>query len=744
MVYCINMMKNKSTLAKLLAEEDIFVVHKQTPTAYFDVKRRELGLPIWKDEEMTDNIYDLMVCHEIAHALWTPLEMMEEVITRKLNKGVVNILEDARIEKMVQKKYPGSVGIFNRGYAELGEKNFFDVEGEDISKLTVIDRINLFFKKQKGVTFSDEEKVFVKKTNELETTEDVLALAEEIYKWMEENAVEDEDEKSVSEDGEDDAGDAGETEGTSDGSSEDGDGETEDSDEKGKGEEDGNTDNDATGGNTGDDAKEDAKTDSGEGEVNSDIGGTESTGGGKVPVKTDTDSNNAIDKLRDATAEDRTYARIAAPPKDLVVTYKTCIEELGSWYNDKSDELYFNSTRNEVMELKAASKKTVAYMVKEFEMKKSADQYARAATSKTGTLDMGALHTYKFNDDLFKKVTTLPGATNHGMVMVLDWSGSMAENLIGTLSQLYNLVWFCRRTQIPFKVFAFSDSYGRISRYKKSEPASSVEYGEIEYQAFNLLEFFSSDMSGDEENRMMHYLWMIANRWTYRDWGEIGYPISVKDTYNLGGTPLNDTILAMTTIVPKFKMDTGVQKVNTIFLTDGSSNRGNYVRDYDMARELDISVPLWNPRRKTIVTNPKSNKTYEMTNDTTNSLLRILKDSVDGMNLIGFFIAGRGKNGRIDKYTIARELGIASWDDEMRSILKKVNKDKYLAVEGDVTGYDEYYLLQGGRNLEVENGSLDDELVGASKAKLKSAFGKMSKGKVESRTLLNRFVKLVA
>ena len=739
------MMKNKSTLAKLLAEEDIFVVHKQTPTAYFDVKRRELGLPIWKDEEMTDNIYDLMVCHEIAHALWTPLEMMEEVISRKLNKGVVNILEDARIERMVQKKYPGSVGIFNRGYSELSAKNFFDIDGEDISKLTLIDRINLFFKKQKGVTFSDEEKVFVKKTNELKTTEDVLALAEEIYKWMEENAVEDEDEKSVGENGEGDAGDADETEESSGGSFGEDDGETETSDEKGKGEKDGDDDTDDDLSNASSLDEDDAKTDSGEGEVNSDIGGTESTGGGKVPVKTDTDSNNAIDKLRDANAEDRTYARIAPAPKNLVVTYKTCIEELGSWYNDKSNELYFNSTRDEVMELKAASKKTVAYMVKEFEMKKSADQYARAATAKTGTLDMGALHTYKFNDDLFKKVTTLPGATNHGMVMVLDWSGSMAENLIGTLSQLYNLVWFCRRTQIPFKVFAFSDSYGRISRYKKSEPASSVEYGEIEYQAFNLLEFFSSDMSGDEENRMMHYLWMIANRWTYRDIERLGYPISVKDTYNLGGTPLNDTILAMTTIVPKFKMDTGVQKVNTIFLTDGSSNRGNYVRDYDMAREHDISVPLQPSRRsKTIVTNPKNNKTYEMTNDVTNSLLRILKDSVDGMNLVGFFIAGRGKNGRIDKYTIARELGIASWDDEMRSILKKVNKDKYLAVEGDVTGYDEYYLLQGGRNLEVENGSLDDELVGASKAKLKSAFGKMSKGKIESRTLLNRFVKLVA
>ena len=41
-------MMMKNTIAKLLAEEDIFVVHKQMDTAYFDVKNRELGLPIWK------------------------------------------------------------------------------------------------------------------------------------------------------------------------------------------------------------------------------------------------------------------------------------------------------------------------------------------------------------------------------------------------------------------------------------------------------------------------------------------------------------------------------------------------------------------------------------------------------------------------------------------------------------------------------------------------------------------------
>ena len=150
------MMKNKSTLAKLLAEEDIFVVHKKMDTAYFNAKSRELGLPIWKDEEMTKDIYDLMVCHEIAHALWTPLDMLEAAAVRKINHSFVNIVEDARIERMVQDRYPGSVAVFNRGYRDLTAKDFFGIADKDVSELNLIDRINLFFKKQK-VEFTTEE-----------------------------------------------------------------------------------------------------------------------------------------------------------------------------------------------------------------------------------------------------------------------------------------------------------------------------------------------------------------------------------------------------------------------------------------------------------------------------------------------------------------------------------------------------------------------------------------------------------
>ena len=184
-------MKNKSTLAKLLAEEDIFVVHKQMETAYFNSKSRELGLPIWKDEEMTKDIYDLMVCHEIGHALWTPLDMLEKAQVRKINHSFVNIIEDARIETRVKSKYPGAIGVFNRGYVDLVKRDFFGTVDKDINSFNLIDRINIFFKSaDKNISFSDEEQVWVDRVSSCTTPDHVLDLAEELYAWMGENESE--------------------------------------------------------------------------------------------------------------------------------------------------------------------------------------------------------------------------------------------------------------------------------------------------------------------------------------------------------------------------------------------------------------------------------------------------------------------------------------------------------------------------------------------------------------------------
>ena len=745
-------MKNKSTIAKLLSEEDIHVVYKQMETAYFNPKDRELGLPIWDESKTTDDVEDLMVCHEIAHALWTPLDMLEKAVVRGINHSFVNIVEDARIERMVQEKYRGSIAVFKRGYRDLTALDFFGIGDKDVSKLNLIDRINLYFKKQ-DVTFSDEENVWVKRVAETKTPDDVLDLAEALYNWMEENESEtdnhDTGEEMVNLDS---SGEEGETE-SSDGS---GDEKNEEGEENGNG--DNKSDNDKS--DDTDDAEDGAG--SGKDKVDGDStsedtltesspeGGRDSVSGGKAPMAI-TDTGSGIDSLRDKNAIDRSYGSIPNTSNhDLIVSYKVLKEdfktEIKTSTRDSLHTLFIEKTLEELVTLKKESKKTVAYMVKEFEMKKSADAYSRAAVSKTGSLDMGKLHTYKYNDDIFKKVTTLPGATNHGMVMVLDWSGSMADNLKGTLSQLFNLIWFCRQTRIPFEVFAFSNQYDKNIG---ADEINKFKSGDIMLTHMKLLNLFSSRMNTKDEMEMMHNCLLVAKQWNNGDWIQDGMPLRFRNKLNLGGTPLNEAIIAMMDIVPKFKSDTGVQKVNTIFLTDGAGSSLQGVYNYGLNKttgdhyESTLPVLNWVNRDIFMVTDPKTNKTYEVSSrgQITNVLLQILKNRVDGMNVVGFFIAGRGRSGRVDKRTLMHLLPKDSYVEIMEKI-KIINKEKYLAIPH--CGYDEYYVLPANNSFESENDNLGDELIGASKAKLKSAFGKSMKSKITSRQLLNKFVKLVA
>ena len=756
------MRNKKNTIAKLLAEEDIFVIHKQMETAYFDVKNRELGLPIWKENAINDVEEELMVCHEIGHALETPLTMLEDANLRNIEPSVVNVLEDARIEKKVKNKYLGTVRIFNAGYDSLIKKDFFGTSGKDLSSFNLIDRINLFFKGNTDVVFSDEEKVWVDRTAKTETPAEVLNLAEELIAWMSDNP------ESMGSPDESDEGESGE-------SGEAGNGKSDKSDSTGKGESgetgkeegeendisknvSGSDDDNSNANSSGDDSDDDntaATDDRKELKVpdTKDVveGGKGGEGAASTPnitAETDSKFGKSITDARDMNAENVDYVRINNIDLDqVVVPYKKVIEDNENYYKK---DMFFIKTRFEVEELKKSSKKTVAYMVKEFEMKKSADAYARAAVSKTGSLDMGKLHTYKYNEDLFRKVTTLPGATSHGLVMCLDWSGSMSENLEGTLTQLFNLIWFCRRTNIPFEVFAFSNVY---SKYNEME--LKREAGAVNIDNFSMLNVFSSKMTTDEEMKVMHYLWMIANQWGRRAWDIDGYPQRASASYQLGGTPLNEAIIAMMKIVPKFKNETGVQKVHSIFLTDGAGSSINKkcewkLNTYESSESYGEQVlSTTDIHGYCVITDPVTNKTIKTEDrywNATPLLLELLKNRIPEMNVVGFFVAGSGKHGKVKSDTL--RYAIDGWkykynsDEDIRKALADLNKNNVFVAKSK--GYDEYYILPGSGQLSVEEFEMSDELVGASKAKLKTAFAKSSSGRISSRPLLNKFIAMVA
>jgi len=167
-------------VAKLLATEDITVIFRKVSTASFDVRHRILTMPIWKNASR--EVRSLLIAHEVGHALFTPN-------THKITT-VLNILEDARVEKLIKRRFPGVRVDFCTGYKEMYDMDFFGTGGRKLSSFSFIDRINLHFKLGLMgivvVPFTDSEKVIVEKIAKAETFEEILTIKKEIEKLIRE------------------------------------------------------------------------------------------------------------------------------------------------------------------------------------------------------------------------------------------------------------------------------------------------------------------------------------------------------------------------------------------------------------------------------------------------------------------------------------------------------------------------------------------------------------------------------
>ena len=171
----------KSQLAKLLATEDILVENRNIETAQFDVEHRVLTLPMWK--RASESVYDMLVGHEVGHALYTPNEWDWE---DRVPQQFVNVTEDARIEKLMKRRYPGLAKSFYKGYKELSDQDFFELDDRDIQDMNLADRINLYYKIGNfiNVPIDDgEEKDILDIVGKTETFDEAVLAAEVLYKY---------------------------------------------------------------------------------------------------------------------------------------------------------------------------------------------------------------------------------------------------------------------------------------------------------------------------------------------------------------------------------------------------------------------------------------------------------------------------------------------------------------------------------------------------------------------------------
>lgn len=740
--------EQQSTLARLLAQENIHVIHGNYRTAWFDPEKRVLALPIWKDRGKA--VYDLLTGHEVGHALYTPSIGWHEAVTNVdgAPKAYLNILEDVRIERKIQDKYPGLRLSFKRAYTQLAQEDFFGLSKvEDVALLLLIDRINLKSKLTDNIEigFSPIEQSFIDKAYLTETFDDVVILAKEIYNYQKSlftdlkksdkmpEVMSDSDDMVSSSDYDKPDPNPNQTE------------------------------NDQV-----EQKQEASEVEEKQEETEEEIQGNHRQSGNKPddqaqeesqkPVTTASQqkSNDSDEDFLDSVTDKafREMEELLTASKDLkgamvytlnplrqdniVIDYKEYYSEWDKYlanvnvYSRDIIDALLEKTRPDYIKFKNDTEAAAAYMAKEFELRKAAYQYSRSSVHKTGLINTNKLHAYRYSEDIFLKSTKLANYKNHGMMMFIDFSGSMQDCIGATIRQMVNLTTFCRMINIPFEVYAFTT---RISK-------ENEEYGDTDYKSysdceviphqFNLLNLMSSRMSRKEYQKAMNKLWNLSSAWDGNFSNQYINPWN-----HLYSTPLNTCIQYANTLISSFKQKHAIEKMTTMFLTDGESDsfQVRVTGDGDSFRSTEKSAYSYRSNSYLRVNGETLEVGSINSSKVTELMLKNLKKNTNS-TVLGFFIS-EYRNQAVSKVCSKTSYG------KKETYTDQLTKQRAI-IENDIFGYDRYFGLCAKYMdvVEDEFGELVED--GASKSKLKTAFAKLTKQKRVNRIFLNAFVDAMA
>tara|TARA_B100001093_G_scaffold501975_1_gene554337 strand:- start:430 stop:2718 length:2289 start_codon:yes stop_codon:yes gene_type:complete len=757
-----NIIDQKSNLAKLLATENVTVQHRKVQTASFNPKTRVLTLPIWK--KMSTELYDLLLSHEVGHALWTPADGWHEAVCTKGKnyKAFLNVIEDARIEKKIKRKYPGLRRCYIKGFAEIMKMKLFGIDSFDELD-AFIDRINVFTKSSytAAIDFNDEEQVIIDQIQNLESWDDVIAMTDKLW----DKAVEEFEDNEFDMNGlpqDNFSSDDYEVE------------EVETSDDSDSGAI--NSDNSIT--NSDDSNKVDGEEEEiegktqGEGDSDS-PGDTEDTNegtgchgfaGGEEELEpncqTDEMFRHNEDKFNQSNPKEVHYLSIPKPIlKNIIVDAKTINERVTKHYNEEFIDCLRNYnfhddgihsegtfrdqyTRSTVMaEFKKKNDRFISLMAKEFEMKKAATKYAKARLYTSGDIDINKIYKYKFDDQIFRKLTKLPKGKNHGMILTLDLSGSMNNNLKGSLEQICILTAFCKKVQIPFRVFGFTsvDYFDEMSRNNFSQ-----KVGDLNLACDNMFlkEFIHSNMNAKDYKNAFENLLLVKN--SYANVRGSCFGIHPPSDFSLGSTPLNQAIVALKEVITEFKSINQLDIVNTIFVHDGDANSVNrhiVSPDCDYGEYLDRDNGFIIQDTKTRFERVVENKSRN--DNITHTLLEWLKHTT-GTQVFGFFVSSRMTDAIHYRYVTKDG---RSWlsAHERKEVLALARKQKFM--QSNIRGFDSFFILNDSNKLTTDNENFEFEVKDQTKIStrnLASQFTKMNKAREVNRVLATKFVEKIA
>ena len=675
----------QQSVARLLAKENINVHRSYSyKSAFFDVKSRTMGLPIIKG--VPNEVYSLFIGHEIGHALYSALEdsiSFQKQFPRYFM--VYNILEDIRIEKKCLDVYPGLLRDFRIGYNHLFSTGFFGARSQNhlmMQTLNLLDRLNLHAKVGRygiPVKFSAVEQAIVDEAMAITTHADLIKVAEKLIalhiqepetipnlKGLPKCEVEapeatsDPDPEPIVDDSEsDDTRESSESD-----RDEDSDSESDDSSESSDDSE--SDDDDCESKNIS--ADEDAET---SGKTDSDFNGEPDPMGDSQLIESETQQalEDTIAKKASEMPEDEYVGDVEflPPLKEeldaVIVGYKRILEirDADPFYkkwNENIDKELLIQYKNFQLE----TKKTVRLLANEFERKKAAFGSSRAQESRKGTLNVNAMHRYKYSDDIFNSMLTIADTKSHGMVFLVDFSASMHDMIVAVMKKVIMLTSFCKVVNIPFEVYTFTTQHPATTVKAKNDIPESLRFNRINLLGLGLNQVLSSQMSKNDYDRGCRDLFFSLRQ-------SVDFSLAISNYERMGSTPLLEAVVAIHSILKNFIATHNITVPNLMILSDGAGSDLRYLDEngksfracqnrqgtaYGKISKRRISLPLGND----------STTQLSMHNQTLQVLLENIKAEFNA-NTICFFI-GCSLN-RLVKYT---------WKISGHVIRKQMNADE--------------------------------------------------------------------
>ncbi len=415
--------KRWEVYSSVLASTGIRLVYSgEASTASYDLSTQTVTLPVWDclDETATQ----ALASHEIGHAKFSTFSLEDFRDFFRRYGDLFNVVEDARIERLMKREFLGLASIFADGYRTLADNGIFPLDG--IEKAPLVERLNVFakFGFMVDVPFPvKEEAAFSYRLMNLSTKTDVIDLCEDILAYLREKP-EPQEERSGSESQQDERQD-------SSGRSEI-----------------------PAGGEDGDDR------------------------GNLGRSLTDSRMRQMESVLQEYAAKEKRSDTDA-----IIVDSKELVESIliDASFDDLKD-WRFDRNLGERRAMESLIEKAAQCAASVFSQKKSAAENASRTKKTIGRIDTKRLAKYAVSDSIFRHMEKIRQGKSHGVVLLVDFSDSMTSvvNLSdGSLSneapklkcaciQAAILGRFCQICGIPFSIYAFGIYAAQIWQHGSS------------------------------------------------------------------------------------------------------------------------------------------------------------------------------------------------------------------------------------------------------------------------------------